>query len=366
MRPTSDFDYELPPGSIAQEPLAERDQSRMLVLDRRTGGLTHARVADLPAYLTSGDLLVLNDTRVIPARVFGHWADTRGRVEILFLEPEPELPGQWRVLCKSRRRPMPALQLDFSGGEVATVRAVEGEGRLTIAFANDRAPWDVMEREGVPPLPPYIHRDREGGDARARQDRERYQTLYAAHPGSVAAPTAGLHFTPRLLEALEARGVGRAALTLHVGLGTFRPVKTEDADAHRMEAERYRLPPETCERLAATRALGRRVIAVGSTVVRTLEHAARTGLQAGDGRTDLYIRPPYPFQVVDAMLTNFHLPRSTLLMMVSALAGHDPSGDRAVGAGDPDRGRTMVLEAYRVAVREGYRFYSYGDCMLLL
>ncbi len=347
----SDFDYDLPPELIAQEPAARRDGARMLVLDRAARTLAHRMFADLPAYLRPRDLLVANDTRVIPARVFGRKAKagTGGKVEFLLLE---ELaPGVWDALMRSRRRPRPGEQVVLEQ-DLAVVTVLEdGElGRVKVRVESER-PWlEVLERVGQTPLPPYIAR-KDAPAARRAEDRQRYQTVFAREPGAVAAPTAGLHFTPEVLERLAGQGVDRATVTLHVGIGTFRPVSAENVEEHRMDFERWWIPAATAEKVAAARTAGGRVVAVGTTSVRTLESAAARpeGFGAGQGRTDLFIHPPYEFRVVDAMVTNFHLPKSTLIMMISAFAGCE-----------------FVREAYREAIRERYRFYSYGDCMLIL
>ena len=350
---TDVFDYELPAALIAQEPAAVRDEARMLVVHRADGRLEHRRVDALPEYLAAGDLLVLNDTRVIPARVMGVKAGTGGRVELLLLEERG--PNRWEVLLRASRRPVAGTRIELAGDRVRAVFREElGDGRALVDFELDSAGSLLEELEviGAPPLPPYIARDpAQMSPASRAADRERYQTVYAREPGAVAAPTAGLHFTPALLDRLAQAGVERAMLTLHVGLGTFRPVSVEQVEAHRMEQERYQIPAATAAGVQAAKTRGDRVVAVGSTSVRTLETAARDhgAVVACEGRSDLFIYPPYRFQVVDAMLTNFHLPRSTLLMMVCALGGTE-----------------LMLHAYRTAVQERYRFYSYGDCMLIL
>ena len=347
----ADFDYDLPLELIAQEPAARRDGARMLVLNRAARTLEHRLFADLPAYLRAGDLLVANDTRVIPARVFGRKtkAGTGGKVEFLLLEETA--PGVWDALMRSRRRPQVgdriALDEDLA---VATVLENGELGRVRIRIESE-LPWlEVLERIGQTPLPPYIQR-KDATPERRAVDKVRYQTVFAREPGAVAAPTAGLHFTPEVLARLAAQGVDRATVTLHVGIGTFRPVAVDDVEAHKMDFERWWIPEETAAKIQAAKAAGGRTVAVGTTSVRTLESAAArpTGFGAGQGRTDLFIYPPYEFKVVDAMVTNFHLPKSTLIMMISAFAG-----------------REFVLEAYREAIRERYRFYSYGDCMLIL
>jgi len=368
---TRDFDYELPPGRIAQRP-APRGESRLLVLDAEASA-RHRRVRDLPALLAPGDLLVVNDTRVIPARLFAHRAPGGGRVELLLVEKVGA--REWDALARPGRKARPGTRLDLGGGLTAVTAArpaaaaetatgegrgaggaggvpgegearaapatpAEGDGRLRVVFSEPVE--SHLDRRGHMPLPPYIKRPDEAAD------RERYQTVYARRPGAVAAPTAGLHFDEELLAAVEARGVAVAALTLHVGIGTFKPVTAALVHEHRMEAERYEIPEAAAAALAATRAAGGRVVAVGTTVVRALEGAVQADgvVPAGPGRTDLFITPGWRFRVVDALLTNYHLPRSTLLMLVCAFAG-----------------RERVLAAYREAIAEGYRFYSYGDAM---
>lgn len=332
---TRDFDYELPEESIAQEP-APRGESRLLVLDRE-GPDRHRRVQDLPRLLRPGDLLVLNDTRVIPARLFGHRIGSEGRMEVLLVEKAGE--REWDALVRPGKRARPGTGIAFEGltAEVVGKR----DDRYRLRFSEPVEPH--LDRLGHVPLPPYIRRPDE------ESDRERYQTVFARNPGAVAAPTAGLHFSAELLEAIAAAGIGIARVTLHVGIGTFKPVAAERVEDHRMDHERYEVSEETAEAIRSARAEGRRVVAVGTTVVRTLESAvlAAGEVKAGGGSTELFITPGYAFRAVDVLLTNFHLPRSTLLMLVSAFAG-----------------RERVLAAYAEAVREGYRFYSYGDAML--
>lgn len=352
---TADFDYDLPPGLIAQEPLADRAAARLLILDRRTGALQHRGVRDLPDILSPGDLLVLNDTRVLPARLFGRRV-SGGRVEFLLLHRlQPGAggdPALWMALARPARRLAvgeavrllrPGVDLPAPAGPAVRVLRHHGAGQVEVRVEGGPDATDLLERYGQMPLPPYIH-------AHLR-DPERYQTVYGQRAGAVAAPTAGLHFTPDLLEALAARGIGQARVTLHVGLGTFRPVNEDDPRAHHMHAEWFELSAETVAAVAATRAAGRRVVAVGTTVVRVLESQADPDgrLRAGSGWTDLYVLPGWRFRVIDALWTNFHLPRSTLLMLVSAFAG-----------------RERILEAYRRAVAMEYRFFSFGDAMLIL
>ena len=352
---TSDFDFELPPELIAQQPAARRDGSRLLVLDRATGERTHRTFRDVGAYLRPGDLLVVNNTRVIPARLHGHKATTGGAVELLLLEEES--PGRWDALLRAGgRRPRPGEPMTFCGGALLAELVTEREmGRALVQLTSARPLLELLDQFGEMPLPPYIRRKederRTTEDGRQRtDDKERYQTVYAREPGAVAAPTAGLHFTPDLLGELALGGIATAEVTLHVGLGTFRPVSVEQVDQHRMDAERYEVSPAAAAAVRAAKARGGRVIAVGSTSVRALESAAAaTGtVEAGRGRSDLFIVPGYAFRAVDAILTNFHLPRSTLLMMMSAFVG-----------------RERLLAAYAEAVRERYRFFSYGDAMLI-
>lgn len=355
---TADFHYELPPELIAQEPAPRRDAARLLVLHRAEGRLEHRRFPDLLEYLRPGDVLVLNDSRVIPARLRGFKPASGGEVEVLLCEETA--PNEWWVMLRPGKRVRPGTRLEFRAARpgvatrlAATVRAKNAEGLYRLAFegAEVRAALDDF---GEVPLPPYIARN---GVPRP-EDRERYQTVYARPPGSVAAPTAGLHFTPELLDQVRARGVAVRFVTLHVGLGTFAPVKVARLEDHVMHEEVFELPEATAAAVNAARAEGRRVVAVGTTSVRVLESAAAAGsgtVVPGRGRTRLFIYPPYRFRAVDALLTNFHLPESTLLMLVSAFA-----------APGETRGRELLLRAYAEAVRERYRFYSYGDAMLLL
>ncbi|HEV8632043.1 MAG TPA: tRNA preQ1(34) S-adenosylmethionine ribosyltransferase-isomerase QueA [Thermoanaerobaculia bacterium] len=334
----SDFDFTLPDAAIAQRALP-RGESRLLALDA-AGAARHRRIRELPDLLRPGDLLVVNDTRVLPARLFARRVPGGGQVEILLAERQGE--REWEVLLKPGRRARPGTVLELAPDLAAEVVERGDDGRFRLRFSTAVEPH--LEQLGHVPLPPYIHRR---DDA---TDRERYQTVYARQPGAIAAPTAGLHFDDALLAALDARAIERAAVTLHVGLGTFKPVTAELVHEHAMDAERYVVPEATAAAIAAARAAGRRVVAVGTTVVRTLESAAAEhdgAVPAGSGSTRLFIYPGFRFEVVDALLTNFHLPRSTLLMLVCAFAGTE-----------------RVLAAYREAVVEGYRFYSYGDAML--
>ncbi len=367
---TADFEYELPPELIAQAPTPQRDQSRLLVLPRNSGGNEHRQFRDLPGYLCAGDVLVLNNSRVLPARLRGRNARTGGEFEALLLE-EVATNEWWAMLRPGKRaRPGTEIILRDTRGQpspvVATVleKNLEGHGRLRFSGTVDIA--QVLDTLGEVPLPPYINRTALG---QQEADRNRYQTVFAQPPGSVAAPTAGLHFTEALLEELRAKGVEVCFVTLHVGLGTFAPVKAETLAGHIMHEERYQVSPETARRLNQAKQEGRRVVAVGTTSLRVLESAGKSGVggdsaggaalpftvPAGAGRTRLFVFPPYTFKVVDALLTNFHLPRSTLLMLVSAFA-----------APGRTEGRERVLAAYREAVAQRYRFFSYGDAMLVI
>jgi len=334
---TSDFDYNLPESSIAQTPAEPRDSSRLLVLHRESGKLEHRIFCDVTDYLNAGDLLVLNQTRVIPARIFAR-KETGGRVELLLLRRRDELT--WEALVGGKGLRVGKLAQVEDGPEVQIIEELSGSERL-IKFSEPIEPY--FSKVGNVPLPPYIHEKLD--------DPERYQTVYAKEPGSAAAPTAGLHFTPRLLEELQVKGVRVAYVTLHVGLDTFAPVNEDNPEEHKIHSEWCELTQETADAINETRAKGGRVIAVGTTSVRTLESAANYQLPITPftGPTSLYILPGYQFKVVDAMITNFHLPKSTLLMLVSAFAG-----------------REKILETYNMAIQEGYRFYSFGDAMLIL
>jgi S-adenosylmethionine:tRNA ribosyltransferase-isomerase len=365
---TSDFDYPLPPELIAQEPEERRDQSRLLVLDRASGALAHRHFADLLDYLRPGDVLVLNDSRVIPARLRGTNELSGGQFEILLVE-EAALNDWWVMLRPGKRaRIGTRIRLHDLKGQptaiLATVTEVNAEGHRRLHFEGAPNVLEALDALGEVPLPPYIARH---GTEHMNEDRQRYQTVYARPPGSVAAPTAGLHFTEPLLQAIRAKGVKVCFLTLHVGLGTFAPVKADELSAHIMHEERYELSAETAAAINAAKQAGGRVIAVGTTSVRVLESVAahqpttaapnsqRTWVAAEKGRTRIFIYPPYQFRVVDALVTNFHLPCSTLLMLISAFI-----------APDETRGRETALAAYAEAVRLRYRFFSYGDAMLLL
>jgi S-adenosylmethionine:tRNA ribosyltransferase-isomerase len=344
-----ELDYDLPEELIAQEPAARRDASRLLVLDRASGSISHRGFADLPSLLLAGDLLVVNDAAVFPARLDLR-RPTGGRFDALLLEPDPADPLRWEALINAhgKIRTGERLAVERADG-VVLVPESRRAGTWTVRFEGTDDVRATAARAGRVPLPPYIRRER-GADARDPLDRDRYQTVYARDPVAAAAPTAGLHFTPEVLRACEARGARRAAVTLAVGPGTFRPVKAERVEEHPMHPERWTIPPAAADAVRAARAAGGRVVAVGTTAVRTLEAAAAAspdGLpRAGAGSTDLFILPGHRFRCVDALLTNFHLPRSTLLALVMAFAGRD-----------------AVLAAYREAVRGRYRFFSYGDAM---
>lgn len=333
-----ELDYDLPAELIAQEPLAQRDASRLLVVNRAEGSLRHASFRDLPSLLDPGDLVVLNDSRVLPARLLGHKSETGGQVEILLLKPLG--PDVWQGLVKPGRRLRTGSRVTLGCVEAELLER-QGDGLWTVAFTPAGALADHLDEIGQMPLPPYIHH--------RLDDPERYQTVYSRAVGSAAAPTAGLHFTPEVFAALAARGIGRAEVTLHVGLDTFRPVQEAVVEDHPMHRETWELSAETAAAVSAAKAAGRRVVAVGTTAVRTLETAGRAGLEAGRGETDLFITPGYTFGVVDAMLTNFHLPRTTLFALVSALAGGE-----------------LIRRAYAEAIAERYRLLSFGDAMLIL
>jgi len=347
---TDAYEYELPEGLVAQEPAHRREDARLLVVPRGGGAdgpLLDRRIPDLADLLRPNDLLILNDTRVIPARLRGVRAGTGGQAEALILEYQD---GAIRLLLGTRGKPEPGETIVVGDGSVSLqLVANEGEGvwTATTDLDDDRL-RDAMGAHGRIPLPPYIHRNE--GDRRNRLDRDRYQTVFAARDGAVAAPTAGLHLTEPLLERFAAAGVERATVTLHVGPGTFRPVMSDDIRRHPMHEERYEVPPGTADAVARCRAAGGRIIPVGTTAVRVLESAATAGgtLAVGSGRTRLFIHPPWEFRFVDALVTNFHAPRSTLLMLVAALAGQD-----------------RILAAYAHAVAQRYRFLSYGDAMFI-
>ena len=355
---TRQFWYPLPERLIAQHPAEKRGTEKMMVLHRATGVVEHRHIADIVEYITANDLLVVNDTKVFPARLIGEWPDTHGAIELLMVNAAP-------MDADDERPSMTAGTDSLRWGQIASfgpkgelkatlVKPLSGIGMWQVEFSCDRPLMDLLDEFGRTPVPPYVKR--EGTAEEEREDRERYQTIYAREVGSVAAPTAGLHFTPEIFAALDAKGVKRVAVTLHVGPGTFRPVKAENIEDHHMDFEAFTVPPETAEAINECKARGGRVFCVGSTTVRTLETVAaavdgQNGrvVEAGSGASDIFIYPPYRFRVCDCMLTNFHLPQSTLLMMISALAG-----------------RERVLCSYALAVRNNYMFFSYGDCMLIV
>ena len=377
---TKQFWYPLPERLIAQHPAEQRGTEKMMVLHRDTGMLEHRHIADIVEYITSNDLLVVNDTKVFPARLLGEWPDTHGAVEVLMVNAAPmdaddERPSmtaakdslRWNVIIGSGRKCREGQEASFGpNGElrVRLLKPLQGIGMWQVEFLCERPLMDLLDEFGHTPVPPYVKR--EGTAEEEREDRARYQTIYAREVGSVAAPTAGLHFTPEIFAALEAKGVQRVAVTLHVGPGTFRPVKADNIEDHQMDFEAFSVSPEAAEAINACKARGGRVFCVGSTTVRTLETVA-AGLEEvksksekvesadgrvvvpGAGASNIFIYPPYRFRVCDCMLTNFHLPQSTLLMMISALAG-----------------RERVLCAYAMAVQKNYMFFSYGDCMLIV
>ncbi len=341
---TSLFDYSLPEELIAQYPLARRDESRLMVLNRGTRDIQHTTFARLPEFLSAGDLIVLNNTKVIPARLIGRKEKTGGKVEVLLLSPRDE--GLWEAMVKRSSRMNPGTRVIFGDGRLTAkiLGKTEDQGRL-IQFEHNGDLRTLLEEFGRPPLPPYIKREAEN------DDRERYQTIYAKNDGAVAAPTAGLHFTEALLARMEAGDIKKTELTLHVGLGTFLPVRTENVEEHNLHAEHIEIAPEAARRINETRASGGRIVAVGTTVVRSLESSSDASghVCPRSGSTDIFIYPGYEFRAVDVLVTNFHLPMSTLLMLVSAFAD-----------------REFIMEAYREAVKRQYRFYSYGDAMLIL
>lgn len=346
-----DYNYDLPPSLIAQVPVSKRDHSRLFVVDRRKKSFSDCHFFDLPELLKPGDLIVVNDTRVIPARLFGR-KESGGQVEILVLEyPDPadEDPLTRSCLLKSSKRPKMGSRLFFNSGVSGQVKEILDNGLVRITFEGERSIDSLLEEKGHMPLPPYIKRELNG--THSQLDKERYQTVYSKPKGAVAAPTAGLHFTEDLIRKLEQTGISVVPLTLHVGHGTFRPVRTTDIRDHILGEESYRIEPKTAEVIEQTQKKGGRVVAVGTTVVRTLETAVDTNgsVAPGEGNTELLITPGFSFNVVDALITNFHLPKSSLLFLVSAFAGLE-----------------LIKEAYRLAVEKGYRFYSYGDAMLIV
>ncbi|CAM3495191.1 tRNA preQ1(34) S-adenosylmethionine ribosyltransferase-isomerase QueA [Brevibacillus invocatus] len=337
------FDFELPEHLIAQHPLEDRTSSRLLVLNKETGEIQHQRFTNLIDHLVPGDVLVLNDSRVLPARLIGEKAETGAKIEVLLLKSLGD--DRWETLVKPGKRMKPGTIVTFGNGLLRCVceEITETGGRI-VRFSYEGIFYEILEQLGSMPLPPYIHAQLE--------DQERYQTVYARERGSAAAPTAGLHFTKEYLEQIAAKGVHLATITLHVGLGTFRPVAADTVEEHVMHAEYYEISQETADLVNAAKTEGRRVIAVGTTSCRTLETVGRDHggrLAATSGWTDIFIYPGYTFSIIDGMLTNFHLPKSTLVMLVSALAGKE-----------------HILHAYNTAVKEEYRFFSFGDAMLIL
>ena len=332
----SEFNYDLPEELIAQTPVEPRDTSRLLTLDRQTGATKQGTFRDILADVRPDDVWVFNNTRVIPARLYGK-RPTGGRVEVLLLHPLGE--DRWEVLVRPGKKALPGTALTFDAGMTATVEDRTDFGGRVLKFTYDGDFYERLDKIGEMPLPPYIHE--------RLQDRERYQTVYSKTPGSAAAPTAGLHFTPEVMKEIAARGATVCYVTLDVGLGTFRPVSVTEIEAHHMHSETYNVSEETARLINEAKRAGRRIVAVGTTSVRTLESAGQSGVvKAGRDATELFIYPGYEFKIVDAMVTNFHLPQSTLLMMISAFAGKD-----------------HVLAAYREAVAAKYRFFSFGDAM---
>lgn len=339
----SDFYYNLPEELIAQTPVTPRDHSRLMVVDRESGAITHRHFYNLCDILQKGDLLVMNDSRVLPARLYGEKVDNGTFIEFLLLEQKGD--KLWEIICRPGKKAKVGTKFSFGGGKLlAEVVEVKPDGNRIVQFSCDGNFYTVLDEIGQMPLPPYI--------TKKLEDKERYQTVYSRELGSAAAPTAGLHFTEEMLQALREKGVETAFVTLHVGLGTFRPVKEDDVLQHKMHSEHYHLPQETVDKILQTKQNGGRVIAVGTTSCRTLEAVATEHdgkLVAADGYTDIFIYPGYQFKVLDGLVTNFHLPESTLIMLVSALLGYD-----------------KTMHAYDVAVKERYRFFSFGDAMCIL
>jgi S-adenosylmethionine:tRNA ribosyltransferase-isomerase len=350
----SEFDYHLPPELIAQHPLAERDRSRMLIIDRSLETFRDSYFSELPSLLSPGDVVVVNNTRVVPARLVGHRLRESGqegtRVELLLVKKVDE-KEEWECLGKPARALRPNDRITFAGGRLlGEVLQVLEEGARRVRFNSAELFDELLEEIGITPLPPYIKRNA-GDQERSRQDAVRYQTIYAKHRGAIAAPTAGLHFSPKIIKELKDRGVSVVEITHHVGIATFQPIRCEQVEDHHLAGERYEISEIAAREINESRPSGTRVIAVGTTTARALESAAggERMVQAGSAETDLYIYPGYPFRMIDGLITNFHLPRSTLLLLVAAFAG-----------------RQLTLRAYRHAVDARYRFYSYGDCMLVL
>ncbi len=338
----SDFYYNLPEELIAQTPVEPRNHSRLMKIDRESGSITHDHFYNLCSYLKKGDLLVLNDSRVLPARLYGEKKDTGSFIEFLLLEQKGD--KLWEIICRPGKKAKVGTEFIFGGGKLrACVTEVKDDGNRLVKFECDGNFYEVLDEIGQMPLPPYI--------THKLEDKERYQTVYSKEIGSSAAPTAGLHFTKEMLEGIKKMGVDIAYVTLHVGLGTFRPVKEDDILKHKMHSEHYHLSEETAEKINHTRAAGGRVIAVGTTSCRTLESMElKDGLvKPGDGYTDIFIYPGYKFKLLDGLVTNFHLPESTLIMLVSAFLGYE-----------------KTMNAYKIAVEEKYRFFSFGDAMLII
>lgn len=336
-----DFYYELPEELIAQDPLSQRSSSRLLVLDRQSGAVSHHVFTEIVDYLEEGDCLVINDTKVIPARLIGSKVGTEAKIEILLLKRKES--NIWETLVKPGKKAKPGTKISFGDGLLTgEVLEVVEEGNRLVQFSYEGIFEEILDRLGQMPLPPYI--------THQLKERERYNTVYAVHEGSAAAPTAGLHFTPELLQEIEKKGVDIARVTLHVGLGTFRPVKVDEITDHHMHSEFYQISAEAAEKINRTKSGKGRVICVGTTSCRTIESAADVNghIQAGSGWTEIFIYPGYRFKVLDGLITNFHLPESTLIMLVSALAG-----------------REQVMKAYEEAVEERYRFFSFGDAMFI-
>jgi len=335
----TDFSYELPKELIAQHPAEPRDHARLMLYDRKTGAVEHKHFYDFVDELRAGDVLVFNDSKVIPARLYGKRVPTGGKVEVLLLTPVGE--DRWEVLVKPGKKALPGTTIEFPGGLQAEVLDRTDFGGRVVHFTYDGVFDDIIDKIGEMPLPPYIHEKME--------DPNEYQTVYARERGSAAAPTAGLHFTDELLQKIRDKGVEEVFVTLHVGLGTFRPVEEENIEDHQMHSEFYSITPEAADAINRAKAEGRRIIAVGTTSIRTLESAGTTGkLKAGSGWTNIFIYPGFTFHIVDALVTNFHLPESTLLMLISALST-----------------REQILHAYEIAVKEKYRFFSFGDAMFI-
>lgn len=339
-----DFYYDLPSELIAQDPLSDRSASRLMILNKQTGEMQHKIFKDVIDYLNPGDCLVINDTKVIPARLIGEKEGTKAAIEVLLLNRKKDQKDTWEALVKPGKKARPGVRILFGGGRLTgEVLEIVEDGNRLIQFTYDGIFEEILDELGQMPLPPYI--------THKLEDKNRYQTVYAKHEGSAAAPTAGLHFTPQLLRAIAEKGVEIARVTLHVGLGTFRPVKVENILEHHMHSEFYQVDREAADKINKAKAGGKRVICVGTTSTRTLESAADENgkVQPCSGQTQIFIYPGYQFKVTDCLITNFHLPESTLVMLVSALAG-----------------REQVLAAYRQAVEEKYRFFSFGDAMLII